>query len=256
MGSSVVDYLLGTPAACERISSFTLEQLLPDSDHKPMICLLSGFKKSKPSKSVARIPIRLRDDNRAVYEDTLNVRLKPQMDADEVSRMVWSVARATLFTRKKEQNVWFDEACTAARQTALQASPEDSLEAFRFYRNFIRSKKRCFLREQQKRLVLELIRDPQDFWQRFRPVTSPVKLCPVELLDYVSQLYYFPLAKGMPAVSDTVCHISEDEVNTAVRSLRVGRAADLQGLRIEMIRWGGSVLLTTVTRLINVAKTD
>ncbi|KAL3693672.1 hypothetical protein R1sor_007323 [Riccia sorocarpa] len=86
-------------------------------------------------------------------------------------------------------------------------------------------------------------------------VRDPVDLPSRELLQYVSQLYYHPSAKPMPSAAEPVWVFLKDEVDFAVRSLRQGRAADLTGLTIEMIGFGGAALLEFVTGLLNQACT-
>ncbi|KAL3677259.1 hypothetical protein R1sor_027207 [Riccia sorocarpa] len=148
---------------------------------------------------------------------------------------------------------WFDESCWASRQKALASSGAERTTAFRAYKSFIRSKRRRFLCEQQSILSAELRKYPQRFWSRLRSRSSQVELPQDVLQNYITTLYSFPDASEMFKVSEAACSFSELEVANELCNIGVGKAADMAGLTIELLKWGGPTLLTLVTSLLNTA---
>ncbi|KAL3700010.1 hypothetical protein R1sor_018032 [Riccia sorocarpa] len=60
----------------------------------------------------------------------------------------------------------------------------------------------------------------------------------------------------MPAASSQVCAFSISEVKTELRKLGTGKAADLMGLTVELLRWGVLFLVSFITQCINRACAD
>ncbi|KAL3677233.1 hypothetical protein R1sor_027181 [Riccia sorocarpa] len=88
-------------------------------------------------------------------------------------------------------------------------------------------------------LRLELMRDPELFWKRMRPERRKSELGLGELRDYVRKLYFFPGMESMPISNGAACEFTEAEVARELARLGSGKALDLKGLSIEMLRWGG-----------------
>ncbi|KAL3696383.1 hypothetical protein R1sor_010459 [Riccia sorocarpa] len=165
-GASLVDYLLTTRTARDRISDFRLGPLLPESDHCPLVVELSGFgslKRSKNKRPALHLDIR----RKTQYQQVITSKLHSGMDSSSVTSSLLQAAKE-VFGQEPRRKSWFDNTCQDARVKALSAT-EDRQTAFRVYKQFIRAKKRQFVQEQQKILAAELMRDPASFWSQLRP---------------------------------------------------------------------------------------
>ncbi|KAL3677228.1 hypothetical protein R1sor_027176 [Riccia sorocarpa] len=162
-----------------------------------------------------------------------------------------TVAKEVFPRKKEEEKSWFDSTCKEARRQALSASEERRHTAFREYKNLIRGRKRRFISERQSLLAEELRRSPQSFWARLRPARTVPELTKVKLQEYIKSLYFVPNKAGMPAPTGAICSFDELEVDDALKRMRMGAAKDLDGIALEMIRWGGKTLLTCTTKFCN-----
>ncbi|KAL3693708.1 hypothetical protein R1sor_007359 [Riccia sorocarpa] len=102
-------------------------------------------------------------------------------------------------------------------------------------------------------LAEELIKEPRAFWDRLRPRRELCTLPTEELSQYVNTLYFYPNARLMPMVVSSDCVFSEADVSREVGNMKAGRAADLDGLSLELLKWGGAALNSVLTELINQA---
>ncbi|KAL3677293.1 hypothetical protein R1sor_027241 [Riccia sorocarpa] len=168
-GASVIDFVLACKSGRELVTSLTLGQFLPESDHCPLNLTLALY--AGRSKVRKRSP-RLQLDNcrRLLYEASLALRIRgEELTASSLPPLIMQVAE-TVFGRSRESGgEWFDEGCRSARQRLLQAPDEKKGEMCRAYKNMIRAKKRCYIRKQQLRLKEELRSRPQLFWSKLKP---------------------------------------------------------------------------------------
>ncbi|KAL3686393.1 hypothetical protein R1sor_008967 [Riccia sorocarpa] len=99
----------------------------------------------------------------------------------------------------------------------------------------------------------ELVEDPQSFWMRLGKKRLPSDLPNEILLDYVKKLYFFEEARTMPVASGQTSVFTKGEVASEMSQMSSGKAADLEGITVELLRWGGPTLLAIVIQLINLA---
>ncbi|KAL3677236.1 hypothetical protein R1sor_027184 [Riccia sorocarpa] len=193
-------------------------------------------------------------DHRRTYEAEITSRLCDTCpNSNELTQVISQVADRTVRGHRSADKPWFDNSCWRARCYALQQPLSSQKIAFRHYKNLIRAKKRLFLREKQQSLTRELIRDPQLFWQRLKPAHLTIEVDDRALLGYVRGLHFFPLAEDMPSASGPGCNFDEEEVERGVRRMSSGKAADIEGLTIELFKWGGSAILPHLTHLLSEA---
>ncbi|KAL3677266.1 hypothetical protein R1sor_027214 [Riccia sorocarpa] len=258
-GSSLIDYLLANKDGRILVQKMTLGPIVPESDHRFLCCEVAGF----IPRRARRDPVNylLTGEDRSVYVERLSKEITVNSTAVDVSSAILRVAKAVSLRRKVGRRAWYDVDCELARQKAIAASPEDRNGAFRKYKHFLRSKKRRFLQEEQKRLLQELRKDPKLFWGRICAPGTKSELSPEVLMTYVQGLYFFPDSVCMPVTSGPALQFRLDEVTEGVSRLNAGRAVDLAGLNVELLKWGGGGgggrghLLQTLTSLLNQACT-
>ncbi|KAL3681106.1 hypothetical protein R1sor_024062 [Riccia sorocarpa] len=193
-GESTVDYLLASKEARDRISEFSFGPFSPESDHRPLICALTGFSKKQRKYSSCVRP-KLDESWPKQYEQAISGSLQQVQSSDELIKIVRRVARDTLLVYPRGEQPWFDHNCKEARRKAMVASNQK--EAFRSYRLYIRAKKRRFIREKQQSLAIELTKQPWAFWDHFSTRKSTPDLPTEQLYTYIEELYCFPNAEGM-----------------------------------------------------------
>ncbi|KAL3677284.1 hypothetical protein R1sor_027232 [Riccia sorocarpa] len=191
------------------------------------------------------------------YEATLERKLQDNAGittAHDLSVWIKQAAKSVFSKPAEGRQVWFDSDCINARREALRKPEEEQQVVFKFYMHFIRARRRRFLRKQQLVLTQELSKDPHSFWGRFRTPSTPCELLDNDLMAYVEKLYHFPDVARMPGALGVRCIFTEEEVARALAQLHFGKAADLEGLTIELLRWGGP-LLPSMDQLIAECKT-
>ncbi|KAL3687819.1 hypothetical protein R1sor_014128 [Riccia sorocarpa] len=210
-GGSVVDFLLASPGARDRIASFCIEPLTPESDHRALFCTLEGFRRGGIQKRRRKVEWCINKEHCDRYEEVLASRLEADISPQQLSAVIGQTAQDVLLKAKPRRQAWFDEACRKERLKAMACTHEERPTAFRAYKNFIRGKKRSFYREQQVILTREFMKDPQMFWKRLstRPVES--ELAVEDLIRYVTDLYFFPSGDRMPPACVPACSFSDDE---------------------------------------------
>ncbi|KAL3683278.1 hypothetical protein R1sor_001300 [Riccia sorocarpa] len=251
-GESLVDYILATQTSRECVASFELGPFTPESDHRSLTCTLTGFEKTHKVKSNAPLRLQLDKTSKGHYEQEIALHIQDFDFAASISRTIVCTAKK-VFPRKGRQASWFDIECRDARLKALGMDGEDQKVAFRGYKQLVKAKKRCFLREHQKRLTSELMQEPQHFWRRLRPKKDIPVLAEDDLIKYVTQLHNFPTAAVMPEMGGVRCVFQDAEVEKGLHDLGTGKASDLSGLSAELVRWGGPFLLSHITRIVNQA---
>ncbi|KAL3700050.1 hypothetical protein R1sor_018072 [Riccia sorocarpa] len=170
-----------------------------------------------------------------------------------ISKVLMEVALVVFGDVDRKTKTWFNEECENLRKQALACSSEDSFEAFKVYRKAVRMRKRRHLQEQQHILEEELKKEPRSFWLRLRPNGTRAELDQNELAGYVKSLYYFPNTQGMPEPSGFGCLFSREDVERELGRMQNGKAADLEGLRVELLRWGGPAVSRILTQQLNEA---
>ncbi|KAL3693661.1 hypothetical protein R1sor_007312 [Riccia sorocarpa] len=60
----------------------------------------------------------------------------------------------------------------------------------------------------------------------------------------------------MPLASGPGCSFDEEEVEMGIRRMSSGKAADIAGLTVELFKWGGTAVLSHLTRLLSEACSD
>ncbi|KAL3687802.1 hypothetical protein R1sor_014111 [Riccia sorocarpa] len=119
LGNSVIDYLLASPGARERVQAFELSQWLPESDHKFLAFTIGGVHRRHNERKVKRLVHPTRED-RCQYEAEMENRLRTgQFTSEEVTAVILETAR-TVFNRPRgREKAWFDAQCVEARRVAL-----------------------------------------------------------------------------------------------------------------------------------------
>ncbi|CAM6095001.1 unnamed protein product [Calypogeia fissa] len=146
---------------------------------------------------------------------------------------------------------WFDEECIEARKKAMSQPDDTKLPALRMYSNFVKHKKRCFMRKHQQLLSCEFQDNPKGFWKRLQVKKEDSCIEQHALVSFVRSLYFYPEATSMPLEIGEAIQFSEIEVQTQLSKMQKGKAADLQGFTVELLQWGGSGLVSTLTTCLN-----
>ncbi|KAL3699810.1 hypothetical protein R1sor_017832 [Riccia sorocarpa] len=240
IGGSVVDLVLASRDGRDRVNGFSLLPFQPESDHRPIWFSITGFGAQNRKKRHITKGVKLVPSFRGAYEDLVQTRLKRGDDYPTVVQVVVKTAREVFPCQEQVRQSWFDRQCKEARQKALLAPADQRHKAFRDYKNLVRGRKRRFLRQLQSELAEELRRYPQSFWIRLKPARVTSELCKSKLKDYIKSLYFIPNVEGMPAPVGAVCTFEESEVAEALGGMKMGAAADLDGVSLELIRWGGA----------------
>ncbi|KAL3683259.1 hypothetical protein R1sor_001281 [Riccia sorocarpa] len=102
----------------------------------------------------------------------------------------------------------------------------------------------------------ELMADPQSFWKRLQVRRPKTILNESDLLEYIKQLYFFIDAGQMPFTVGGGCVFTVEEVGREIGRMKVGRAADIAGLTVELLKWCGPITLNAVTQLLTRACKD
>ncbi|KAL3693697.1 hypothetical protein R1sor_007348 [Riccia sorocarpa] len=244
-GQSTVDYLLASDNARERVSHFNIGSILPESDHKPLLCSLTGFEVPTKLTKLKRgklIPKPLRE-RRLLYEQELSSRLVSQVTSSDALHSVISQAAKVAFSWvKRSSKTWFDLRCWLARDRALRCVPEDRQVAHREYRNYIRGRKREFTRLQQEVLTEELLKTPQIFWQRLRMPSEPMILEDASIYDYASGLLFFPEAMVMPSGAESaISYVYHTRLLDQTRLPALARLSSLdKGWYADLCGWAAS----------------
>ncbi|KAL3686392.1 hypothetical protein R1sor_008966 [Riccia sorocarpa] len=221
-GSSVIDYVLASRSARERVIDFSFSPFYPESDHRAICFVLewAGARLKKQHGQRGR-GIYLDQSKRGAYERHLRSCLRDDILPCDMSHVIIRSARVVFSQRRPTSKHWFDEECRHERTRVMGLPIEERQEAFRL------------------------------FWRRLQPPSVVPELPEFELMQYVAQLYHFPDAKPMPTAAYPLCIFSENEVKQELSHLKLGKAADLMGITAELVCWGGDTLSLVVTRLIN-----
>ncbi|KAL3677242.1 hypothetical protein R1sor_027190 [Riccia sorocarpa] len=251
-GSSTVDFLLAGRDARDQVAMFELGDLVPESDHKPLIFSIMGFPPRGVQRDKATVKIQLDPTHRENYEHNLTLKLtNPEVDAYTLSSLLTQAAVHSFPTRKLRDRSWFDDDCDQARKVAIESSPENRSSEYRKYKSYIRAKKRRWIQARQITLTEELKRRPQIFRRKFRTPLAPSALAPEDLYEYVERLYHSnDGSTGTQAIGPS-CHFTEQEISRELARMESGKATDLLGLSMELLKWGGQRLVEVLTRLIN-----
>ncbi|KAL3693684.1 hypothetical protein R1sor_007335 [Riccia sorocarpa] len=256
MGNSTVDFLLANTAGRDMVAQFRIGSRAPESDHSSLSCVLTGFdcKRSRTRTSAPRLLRGLDRSKKEVYERTLTDRLSTiGQDALLVSQVLIQTMREVLLRGANPDKVWYDAECHDARLKAMSSLPVDQEGAYRVYKNFVKAKKRAFLRSKQEELTRALYTEPRLFWKQFHTKQRVTELSVTDLKRYVEELYFFLNASRMPETEGPGCVFTSKEVERGWKAMAGGRAADFEGLTVETLRWGGPVLLDVMTELFNKA---
>ncbi|KAL3681099.1 hypothetical protein R1sor_024055 [Riccia sorocarpa] len=223
-GSSVIDYMLVSDTAWGRVSSFRLGPFVPESDHCPLFCEISGFRTRRRMRRVLvdRGWSTWNAASKTRYTELVNAKLQEDHSDDMVKISEFLVLMAGKVRHKSKDQSWFTSECSQARQKAISSPPEVKHEEFRAYKNLIKAKRREFVRKQQLLLTEELSREPRLFWTRLKTKQKGSELGDQELLEYVGRLYSFNDVEVMPYLEGPTCLFSVQEVTFAVNKLSTG----------------------------------
>ncbi|KAL3696388.1 hypothetical protein R1sor_010464 [Riccia sorocarpa] len=253
LGESLVDYLLASSDARSRVSQFHLEHFTPESDHRPLWCVISGFQQErKHGRRRTEATLHLDTAARDKYSHSLSLLLQNHnADSDLLVHHITRAASETFVKKKQGRSSWFDQECIDQRRQVVGVTKADRHTAFRNYKNLVKAKKRKFLLENQRILTSELMRNPRSFWARLKTRRASSDLPDADLRSYVEELYFFPDAEGMTPVNGPTYIFSYNEVEREVGRMGTGRAADMTGVTAELIKWGGPMLLRCLTQVLN-----
>ncbi|KAL3677254.1 hypothetical protein R1sor_027202 [Riccia sorocarpa] len=100
MGDSLVDYFLASSEARHRVTGFWLQPFMPESDHRPLCCNVSGFEKGKRKQRRESSPFPCRE-KREQYQQEVEAQLGEDIhSAETVVELVTDAARR-IFTKEK-----------------------------------------------------------------------------------------------------------------------------------------------------------
>ncbi|KAL3699980.1 hypothetical protein R1sor_018002 [Riccia sorocarpa] len=184
--------------------------IMPESDHTPLFCTLTGFSPNRKSQK-KRQKMWLDVGRRTEYEQLIEKRIATVGSAEEATKVISEVATDIFSSRAGGSRPWFDDSCQQARECALHAQGDLRGQAHRTYMHFIQAKKRRWLAEQQRILQNELVKCPQALWKRFQNPKAAMELIGSALYDYVGRLYSFPNAVKMPSEEGDGQTFTEDE---------------------------------------------
>ncbi|KAL3693705.1 hypothetical protein R1sor_007356 [Riccia sorocarpa] len=224
-GSSVIDYMLVSDTAWRRVSSFRLGPFVPESDHCPLFCEISGFRTRRRMRRVLvdRGWSTWNAASKTRYAELVNAKLQEDHSDNMVKISEFLVSMAGKVRHKSKDQPWFTSECSQARQKAISSPPEVKHEEFRAYKNLIKAKRREFVRKQQLLLAEELSREPRLFWTRLKTKQKGSELGDQELLGYVGRLYSFNDVEVMPYPEGPTCLFSVQEIPYALLLAETGR---------------------------------
>lgn len=256
-GCSTIDYLMASSSSAARVTEFRILDQQPESQHLPLLFHLNLVlpQRDKPTKQASSQHFFLDSEKVDIFRAEIEALLPPHPTVLELSQLVLKAAKQVFSRRshshKQKMKAWFDEECLQAREKAM-AQPEDTkLLALRMYSNFIKHKKRCFMRQQQQVLYKEFHENPKLFWQRLKVRRETSCLDQHALLSFAESLYFFPEAARMPLEFGDAVQFSEEEVSYQLSRMQKGKAVDIQGLSLELLQWGGPHLVSSLTRGLN-----
>ncbi|KAL3677280.1 hypothetical protein R1sor_027228 [Riccia sorocarpa] len=242
-GSSTVDYFLTSPSAREHVEDFKLGAWCPESDHRPLFGSFTCIQARKRVKKPAGTRFTLDRSKRSQYEACVeHYGANTSVTAEGVSYVIARAAREVFPRKTRKESSWYDENCQSARKEAMRTDVLERPAAFRKYLHFIRSKKRRWRWERQVILLEEIKKKPQEFWKKMRSVQDVPALPPSELYEYLEHLYFVPGAENMLAVSGPCCEFTTEDVMNGIGKLQSGKASDIHGLKMELLKWGGDSL--------------
>ncbi|KAL3687811.1 hypothetical protein R1sor_014120 [Riccia sorocarpa] len=153
-GSSTMDFLLACKSARDRILDFSFGPFSPESDHRPLRCTLMGFEREiRRQYRRSKVGVCLDVTKRHQYETTLMNKLHGrELTSGTLANIITGVAKEVFTAKLPRDKGWFDKDCRVARSKAMSAV--DQRTAFRQYNNFIRARKRRFIRQHQRVLGL------------------------------------------------------------------------------------------------------
>ncbi|KAL3687769.1 hypothetical protein R1sor_014078 [Riccia sorocarpa] len=169
LDSSALDFLMASHDARDRVLSFSLLLFQPESDHRPLLFLISGFRKQVSRRCMSVTGLQFDRTLKERYMLLLDERVQHAMDHTATVQVIMTTVNEVFSQRSRRRQMWFTEACCLERKTAMEATGPEQRIAFRKNKNLIKGVKRRFLREQQLVLAAEFIRNPQSFWTRLKP---------------------------------------------------------------------------------------
>ncbi|RUA06843.1 MAG: hypothetical protein DSY43_01110, partial [Gammaproteobacteria bacterium] len=177
--------------------------------------------------------------------------------------------------------VWFDNDCHAARRelhrllhkyTRTQRAEDKSryIAKRQQYKRMIRDKKSCH-RETTVNAIENSMRDSKEFWGRIRNITYKSRIRnDIRAADWVQHFsrihdqgidnnrsiehvyQNLALTQSVPEVTGEIdADISAEEIRSAIKNLKVGKAAGPDELVAEMFKHSASFLVPYLTQLFN-----
>ncbi len=258
-GSSTIDYLLATPESATKLVQFKILELQPESSHRPLLFHLYLSTPSRSRRGGRSQGQRLDLDSSKIDLFTLEVESLLSTNSNMLD-LVETIATAStkvfssgLCSKHKQGKAWYDEECIEARKKAMAQEGDKKLLAFRMYSTLTKQKKRRFMRQHQQVLCKEFEECPQLFWKRLQARKGGSCLAQDALVSYVESLYYFPDAQCMPLEVGDAIQFSENDIHSQLSRMQKGKAMDIHGLSLELLQWGGSKLLSSLTSGLNQA---
>ena len=258
-GCSTIDYLLATVESASKLVEFKILELQPESCHRPLVFHLHLFvpyrsrqaKKSQGQRLI--LDSSKMDLFRLEVESLLSTKSNMLDLVEVVAKASTRVFSTRLCSKHKQGKEWYDKECIEARKKAIAQEGDHKLLALRRYSTLTKQKKRRFLRQHQQVLCKEFEECPQLFWKRLQARKGGSCLAQDALVSYVESLYYFPDAQAMPLEVGDAIQFSEKEISSQLSRMQNGKAIDIHGLSLELLQWGGSRLLSSLTSGLNQA---
>eukprot|EP01018_Ginkgo_biloba_P024385 Gb_38872 [translate_table: standard] len=157
-------------------------------------------------------------------------------------------------------NNWFDEECKdlhCTYRTLLRHDPITAKSFHKIYRNTLRCKKRQFLFIHRRNMLATFRNHPKLFWRALLPRRKTCSITnPHIWFQHASNIYNVP---GEPPIT-IPCHPSSTSsctfftyrnVKEAIHKLQTSRAADVDGLQSEFLKYAASTLCFPIANLFN-----
>ena len=288
-GKSCIDYFIASPGICTRTQSLLVDDMLPHSDHFPVVLTLDMPSALTPTNTVVPSTPLLRYDMirteqfQAQFSD---IELGQQLSGlhhvsaeagFQILQDTIMAAATNTYEKVKASDKhshhkpWFDQECKSALRSYRAALHDPSSHMARhflkIYRAVVRRKKRRYTKHTAAKLADLAKHSPAKFWKRFRQKgnTTPIadldkwmshfeKLLNVSPNTDAVDSHLFDL--HLPELPDALplnVPISSDEVSAAITALKRHKAADLYGMRAEFVVDAAADLIAPITTVFNTA---
>ena len=274
-GKSVIDYLLISERATERVQGFYIKALQPESDHCPLhVHLKWDAKAEKPAERRQKPTKRVFDYKKAPSYATMveaSLRNQPNKTWETFQRVIKECTEECFPTKSTNNgkgrstfpnNRWFDKDCREARQQVKEAHQRGDkaawLDTKKSMRTTLRRKKRQFELQRAKDLARKKAENPGGFWEdiKRKPYNEVEDITLETMLEHCRSLYSKEGEQQMPSPSQPTMPstlFSREDIDLGLKKLTNRKVVDLQETKAEMLKWAGDEATTWIQDLFNKA---